>query len=125
MNRLLKFNINLIKFLRTELKKKKSVKELILLFKVILKRYFQVLLQELRILLLIFDIDYQIQKKKYKKYQQIKKEVLNAIKLLKYTKIKLQKAGFSRQRIRRFFMDLGSNEEAMQKLIEELIKEIK
>jgi hypothetical protein len=125
MRQLLKLNIGLFRYLRTELPKKKTPKEIVEFLKQIIKIYLKELLKLYKNLFLIFDKDYQIKKKEYEKYQKAKKEIAGLIKLLRYSKEKLRKAGVSRQRIRRFFIDLGSNDDnALQILCDDLMKEI-
>ena len=125
MNPLIKLHIGLLKYLRQEILKKRTLKELILFLKQVGTIYFKELLKIYKTAFLIFDADYQKQKKEYDKYQKAKKEIVGLIKLLRYSKDKLRKAGLSRQRIKRFFMDLGSSDDnALQKLCDELIKEV-
>jgi hypothetical protein len=125
MNQLIKLHLGLIKYLKIELRKKRTLKELILFFANIIKLYLKELIRLYKTLFLVFDKDYQKQQQEYKKYQQAKKEIVGLIKLLRYSKEKLRKAGISRQRIKRFFIDLGSRDDnALQILCDELMKEI-
>lgn len=122
MIRIVKLHLGLIKFIYIELKKKRTIQELIKFFRNLIGSYLKELLKLYKQL---FDMDYRKQQAEYKKYQQAKKEIVGLIKLLRYSKDKLKKAGLSRQRIKRFFIDLGSrDDEALQKLCDELMKEI-
>lgn len=122
--RIIKLHFGLFKYLKLELKKKRTLKQLILFFKSIFILYLKELLKLYKEQFLIFDSEYRKQKKEFRQYQKAQKEIIGLIKLLRYSKEKLKKAGISRQRIRRFFRDLGNDEDALQKLCDELIKEI-
>jgi len=125
MNPFIKLHVGLFKYLRQEILKKRTLKELVLFLKQVGTIYCKELLKIYKTLFLIFDADFKKQKKEYEKYQKAKKEIVGLIKLLRYSKDKLRKAGLSRQRIKRFFMDLGSSDDnALQKLCDELIKEV-
>jgi hypothetical protein len=124
VKRLLKLHLSLFKYLLTEFCKPKSLKTHIYFVKDIRKNYCKVMLKEYKSLFLVFDSEYQKQKKEYEKYQQAKKDVINALKVLRYAKEKMKKAGISRQRIRRFFLDASRDEEALNKLIDDLVKEV-
>ena len=115
----------LFMYLRAELKKKRTRKELITFLRDLLKRYCSVMLQEYKKVFLLLDKNYRKQLKEHKKYEKAKKQIIQTINLLRYVKDKLRKAGLSRQRIKRFFIDLGSSDdEALQKLCDDLMREI-
>jgi hypothetical protein len=116
-------HIGLIKYLNVELRKKRTPKELIYFIRDVAKRYLKVNLQEYKNLFLVFDPEYQKQKKEFEKNNKAKQDVINALKLLKYSRDKMKKAGISRQRIRRFFLDLSRDEDALNKLVDDLMKE--
>jgi hypothetical protein len=123
--RIIKLHIGLYRYLKEELKKKRNIKELIKFFKLLFLSYIKELFRLYKSMFLIFDANYRQQKNKFIKLQQAKKEIAGLIKLLRYSKSKLKKQGLSRQRIKRFFIDLGSSDDdALQKLCDELIKEI-
>jgi hypothetical protein len=121
---LLKMHLGLLKYIIQELPKIKGLKNFILFFKTILKAYLKELLRLYKNVFLILDPEYRKQKTQFDKYQNAKKEVVNALKLLKYVKVKMQKAGLPRQRIRRFFLELGRDDDALNKLVDDLMKEI-
>jgi len=125
MNPLIKLHIGLFKYLRMELPKKKTLKEVIKFVEPLVGIYLKELLKLYKSLFLIFDKEYRAKKAEYEKYQKAKKEITGLIKLLRYSKEKLRKAGVSRQRIKRFFIDLGSSDDnALQVLCDDLMKEI-
>ena len=125
MFNLIKMHWGLMLYLRAELKKKRTRKELITFLRDLLKRYCSVMLQEYKKVFLLLDKNYRKQLKEHKKYEKAKKQIIQTINLLRYVKDKLRKAGLSRQRIKRFFIDLGSSDdEALQKLCDDLMREI-
>jgi len=125
MKQLIKLHIGFFKYLKAELPKKRTSKEIVEFLKQVIIIYLKELLKLYKNIFLIFDKDYQLKKKEYEKYQKAKKEIMGLIKLLRYSKEKLRKAGLSRQRIKRFFIDLGgSDDNALQILCDDLIKEV-
>lgn len=123
--RLFKMHVGLYQYIKTEIKKPRNKKETKEFWLGIIRAYFSAWKNEITLLIKIFDKDYQLKKKEYEKFQKAKKEIAGLIKLLRYSKEKLRKAGISRQRIRRFFIGLGStDDEALQILCDDLIKEI-
>ncbi len=126
MNNLLKLHLNLLKYIRLEFKnKKKKNKEHLAFLKMLAKQYGQVLLNEYRKLFLNFDPEYRKQKKQYKKYQQLRKDLESGIKMLFYLDNKLKKAGVSRHIRRRFWDDFRKYPEARQKVLDNLLREIR
>jgi len=122
---IIKLHLGLVKYLIQELPKKKSLKEIIKFLHLIAKSYFKELLRLYKNIFLVFDKDYQAKKKEHDRYQKAKKEITGLIKLLRYSKEKLRKAGVSRQRIKRFFISLGSSDDsALQVLCDDLMKEV-
>jgi siroheme synthase (precorrin-2 oxidase/ferrochelatase) len=123
--RFFKLHLGLIKYLVIELKKKRTLKELIYFFKNLIKSYLKELLNLYKSLFLIFDKDYREQKKQYNKYNQIKKDLQNAIKLLNYIDNKMEKQEINRQRRRQFWRDFYSNGQIRKDIFDDLLKEIK
>lgn len=125
MKGLIRLHIGLVKFIITELKKKKKTpKELLKFVKEIVKVYFKALGQEVKSWFLIFNKDYRKQKKEYKKLQQVKKDLQRAVKILEYVDTKLEKKGINRQRRRQFWRDFYSNGQIRKDVFEDLMKEI-
>lgn len=123
--KLIKLHVGLYHYLRKELKMKKTKKELVIYFRNTAKSYYRGLLRIYRESLLFFDPEFRKQRNEYKKYEKAKKDIMGLIKLLRYSKDKLRKSGVSRQRIRRFFMDVGSrDDDALQKLCDNLMNEL-
>jgi cyclophilin family peptidyl-prolyl cis-trans isomerase len=122
---IIKLHLGLVKYLIQELPKKKTPKEVVNFLHLLTKSYFKELLRLYKNVFLVFDKDYQAKKKEYDKYQKAKKEITGLIKLLRYSKERLRKAGVSRQRIKRFFISLGSSDDsALQILCDDLMKEV-
>ncbi len=117
-------NINTVKFFILQIKSKRTLKQNILLILDIFKQYFKANLQIYRYFLNNFNPEFRVNLKKAENLKRAKKEVLSAIRLLQYSKNKMKKAGISRQQIRRFFLELGKNDEALQKLVDDLLKEM-
>ena len=125
MNRLLKAHEQFFNYVFTELQKKKTINTHTRFLLHQAKTYGKFLFGLYKGLFLVLDPEYQKQKAEFNKQQEIRKQITGMIKLLRYSKDKLRKAGLSRQRIRRFFIDLGStDDEALQKLADDLMKEI-
>ena len=121
---LIRLHTGLIKYIITELKKKKIPKELVKFAGEVIKVYFKALGQEFKTLFLIFDKQYQKQKKEYKKLQKIKVDLQRCMKILRYVDEKLEKKGVNRQRRRQFWRDFYSNGEMRKQVFDELMNEI-
>lgn len=125
MLKIIKLHQGLFNYLCIELKKTRTPKELVYFLLNTAKIYFKQSIQIYKEAFLIFDKDYIAKKKEFEKFQKAKKEITGLIKLLRYSKDKLRKSGLSRQRVKRFFIDLGSrDDDALQKLCDDLTKEI-
>ena len=106
MTKLIKLHMGLIQYLKVELKKKRTSKALVMFFKDLSKRYANAMLNEYKTLFLIGDADYQKQKKEYEKYQQYRKDISNAWKIIQYM-IKQGENRNERKQIRRDFEKHG------------------
>ena len=124
MFNLFKMHIGLVKYLIVEIPKRKTLKALIYFLRDVAKQYCKVNLKLYKDLFLVLDPEYNKQKKEFEKNNQAKQDVINALKLLKYSRDKMKAAGISRQRIRRFFLDLSRDEDALNKLVDDLMKEV-
>lgn len=109
-------HISLIKFLNKELRKKRTVKQLITLLKDIAKTYLKTLLQQYKNLFLQLDPEYIKQKKQYEKYQQYRKDINNAYKLLMWM-IKQGESRADRKNIKRDFEKYGRISKELEKQI--------
>ena len=125
INRLIKLHIGLIKFLNKELRKKRKPKDLVYFLRDIAKQYFKVLIQEYKNLYLIFDKQYQEQRKKHKQYDEIKKRLQLAINILKYIDDKMEKNGVPRWKRRQFWNDFYKLGQVRKDVFEDLLKEVK
>ena len=113
MIKFLKLNLGLIKFLNVELRKKKTKKEYITLFKSIGVQYFKINLQNYKDLFRLLDPEYIKQKAQYEKYQQYRKDIANAYKLVQYM-IKQGENRSDRKMIRRDFEKYGRLSKEME-----------
>jgi hypothetical protein len=125
IKRIFRLHIGLIKFLNKELRRKRKPRELVYFLRDIIKQYFKVLIQEYKSLFLIFDVQYQQQKKKYIQYNDIKKQLQLAIKILKYIDDRMQKQGVPRWKRRQFWNDFHKLGQVRQDVFEDLLKEVK
>jgi hypothetical protein len=124
MNQLIKLHVGLFKYLRQEILKKKSLKQLVLFFKQIGTIYLKELLKLYKTLFLIFDPIYQRQKKEHEKYQKIKVDLNRCLKMLQYIDKKMEKTGINRQRRRQFWRDFFRDGQVRKDIFDELLKEI-
>lgn len=122
--KIIQMHYSLIKYLNVELRKKRTSKELVYFLRDVLKNYCKVNLKLFKDLFLVFDPEYQKQKAEFEQNKKAKQDVINALKLLKYSRDKMKAAGISRQRIRRFFLDLSRDEDALNTLVDDLMKEV-
>jgi methionine salvage enolase-phosphatase E1 len=117
-------HIGLIKYLNVELRKKRTPKELVYFLWAIIKRYFQVNLQEFKNLFRVFDPEYNKQKKEFEKQQDIKKDLQRALRILQYVDSKMAKSGKSRQERRRFWRQFYKDGQIRNETFKDLEKEI-
>jgi len=120
-----RMNLGLIKYLIKELPKKTTPKEIIKFLKPIIKQYFRQLLQLYKTLFLLFDEDYQKQKKQYDNYQKIKIDLQRALKLLKYIDTKMAKSGKNRQERRGFWKEFFKDGIIRNEVFNQLQDELK
>jgi len=124
IKRFLTLHLNLIKYFRIEFSKKKSLKLHIYFLRDIGKEYLRVMFLEYKRLFLIFNKEYQNQKKQYKKYQDIKKDLNRALRILRYIDEKMAKTGMNRQRRRQFWRDFFKDGQVREDVFDDLLKEI-
>ena len=106
MNKFIKLHIGLFKFLNVELRKKKTTKEYIHFFKTLGIQYFKVNLQNYKDLFKELDPVFRKQRAQYEKYQQYKKDIANAYKIVQYM-VKQGENRADRKNIRRDFEKYG------------------
>jgi methionine salvage enolase-phosphatase E1 len=124
VNKFIKLHWGLFLFLRRELPKKRTAKQLIYFLTDIAKRYFQIHLQEYRNLFNVLDPEYRKQKAEYERKNDIKKDLQRALKILHYVDVKMVKAGKNRQERRSFWRDFYKNGEVRNDVFKDLDKEI-
>ena len=120
-----RIHVGLIRFIRIEIKKNKGIRKKIIFLFEAGKAYFKALFQWYKTLFLVFDVDYQKQKKQYEKYNQLKTDLNRALKMLKYIDNKMAKDGISRQARRQFWRDFFARGEIRKDIFEDLTKELK
>ena len=84
MNRFFKLHVGLVGYIRAEIKKKKTIQQKIFFFRDLSKQYFSFIIEEYKHLFLYLDPLYNKQKKEFAKYQQYKKDITNAWKIVQY-----------------------------------------
>ena len=120
----IKLHWGLFLFLRAELKKKRTPRELVLFLKDIVKRYCLIQVQEYKNLFLTFDPEYRKQKAQYDKRNDIKKDLQRALKMLQYIDAKMIKRGDNRQQRRAFWRDFFKSGQVRNDVFKDLDKEI-
>jgi len=122
--RIVKLHLGLFKYLRAELRKKRTPKQLIYFLRDVGKSYFKELFKQYKDLFRQFDPNYQKQKKEYNKYNQLKKDLQRAIRLLNYLDKKMAQTGLNRQRRRQFWRDFYRDGQLRKEVFDNLLKEI-
>lgn len=125
MLRIVQLHLGLFKYLRVELKKKRTSKVLVMFFKQLLLSYFRELLRLYKELFLLLDPDFKKQKQQYKNYQQIKVDLQRALKLLQYIDKNMVKMGKNRKERKQFWRDFYKSAQVRVDVLKELEKEIK
>lgn len=124
MNRLINAHIQFLKYNYSVLKQKLPLNKWIIFLLRQLKTYGKFLIQLYKGLFIALDPQYQKQKAEAKKQQEVRKQIIGMVKLLRYSKDKMRKMGMSRQSIRRFFITVGGDDKVLEQLCNELMKEI-
>jgi len=124
MKEFINLHISLFKYLRIELKKKRTLSKLVHFFYDTSKMYKKALLQVYRNAWLIFDKTYQIQKADYDKKQKLLEDCRRALRLLQYIDTKMAKAGVNRKSRRQFWRDFQRDGKLRTEEFEKLMKEI-
>jgi len=122
--RIVKLHLGLFKYLRIELKKKRTPKQLIYFLRDVGKSYFKELLKQYRDLFRQFDPLYIKQKKEYNKYNKIKKELQQALKMLQYIDRRMIDQKVPRHIRRQFWNDFRKNGQVRKETFDDLLKEI-
>jgi hypothetical protein len=124
LRKIIKMHLGLIKYLNKELRVKRNLKQLIIFFRDLLKRYCQVNFQEYKNLFNILDPEYRKQKVEFDKHNKVRVDLQRALKILQYIDRKMVKEGKSRQQIRQFWLDFTKNAQVRQDVLEGIEKEL-
>jgi len=122
--RIVKLHLGLFKYLRIELKKKRTLKQLIYFLRDVIKSYFKELLKQYRDLFRQFDPLYIKQKKEFDRYNKIKVDLQRAVKMLQYIDNQMAKMGKSRQQRRQFWRDFYKDGQVRIDVFNNLMKEL-
>jgi uroporphyrinogen-III decarboxylase len=125
MFRFFKLHIGLYRYLKEELKKKRTLKELIKFLSEVGVSYLKETLKLYKNLFMIFNKEYRKQKKEYNKMQRIKLDLKRALKMLQYIDKNMIKMGKNRQERRQFWRDFYRDAQVRNEVFESLEKEIK
>jgi len=125
MFKIIKLHIGLYRYLKQELKTKRTPKELIKFLRDIVLSYFKEILKLFKNIFLIFDPNYCKQRKEYNKMQKIKLDLKRALKMLQYIDKNMIKMGKKRQERRQFWRDFYRDAQVRTDVFESLEKEIK
>ena len=123
LKRMIKLHVTIFKFLKEELKKKRTPKELVIFLKTIITQYFGVLIKEYQRLFNFLDKDYRNQQKQLKRQQEVVKDLQNGLKLLKYLNTKWLKKYNSQQNKQRW-LDFTKSHRLRSDELVELEKEL-
>ena len=121
LKNLVKLNIGLIKFLRVELKRKRTPKQVVEFLFNLSKGYLKESLNLYKELFVILDPKVRAEKKKYDAYMRIKKDLENAVKLLDYIE-KKKLSGKSKLEQRQFYHDFMKFGKVRTELYKELMQ---
>ena len=124
INKIIQMHLGLIKYLNVELRKKRTLRELIYFLRDLAKRYFQVNLGEYKKLFLILDPEFRKQKAEYDKHNKVKADLQRALKILQYIDRKMVKEGKSRQQIRQVWLDFTKSAQLRKDILDGIEKEI-
>ena len=124
MIKLFKLHISLFQYLKQELKKKRTPKELVYFLRDVAKQYIKIHVQEVQNLFKLFDPEYRKQKAEFDKHNKVKADLQRALKILQYIDRKMVKEGKSRQVIRQFWLDFTKNAQVREDVLKGIEKEL-
>jgi hypothetical protein len=121
MIKVIKFHVGLIKFLKQQLPKQKSLRKgIVFLYGLIKNAYLPQLLRLYKDLFLMFDPIFIAKRKREEKYTQARKDLHNAWKLVQYM-INREDTRTKRKQVRRDFEKHGMiSKELEQEILKEL-----
>lgn len=114
--RILKLHQGLYRYLRIELKRKRSSRELVFFLKKILESYIKEILKIVNYSLNYFNPIYVKQRIEYKKYLQYKKDLSNAWRILQFV-LKQGKTKQERKQIKSDFIKFGRISKEVEQII--------
>lgn len=114
--KIVRLHVGLIKYLIKELPKRKKLNDLIKFIRLVFKSYFKELLKIYKELFIQLNPQYQKQKRDFKKYQQYKKDISNAYKIIQWM-IKQGENRTERKHIRKDFEKHGRLSKETEKTI--------
>ena len=124
IKQLIRLHLGLVRYLLKEIPKQKNPRELIKFSILIVGIYVKELLKLYKILFLIFDVEYQKQKKQFDKMQKVKVDLNRALKILQYIDKKMVNQGKNRQEIRQFWRDFYTTGQIRTDTFNQLFEEI-
>ena len=122
--RLIKLHIGLFRYIKIELKKKRTPKQFVKFVKELIVAYIKELIKLYKDLFLILDADYQKQKKSYEKSQQIKVDLQRCLKMLQYVDEKMKQSKIPGYKRRQFWRDFYRDGQLRKDVFDDLLKEI-
>jgi hypothetical protein len=114
--RIINLHIGLFKYLRTELKRKRTPNQLIKFLLDLGKNYLLTILNEYKMLFHYLDPQYQKARQDYKLQQQYRKDITNAWKILQWM-MKKGNNRYERKQIKRDFIKYGKMTKELQDAI--------
>jgi methionine salvage enolase-phosphatase E1 len=122
--RLIKLHIGLFRYIKIELKKKRTPKQFVKFVKELIVAYIKELIKLYKDLFLILDADYQKQNQAYKKSQQIKVDLQRCLKMLQYVDEKMKQSKIPGYKRRQFWRDFYRDGQLRKDVFDDLLKEI-
>lgn len=122
--RLIKLHIGLFRYIKIELKKKRTLKQFVKFVKELIVAYIKELIKLYKDLFLILDADYQKQNQAYKKSQQIKVDLQRCLKMLQYVDEKMKQSKIPGYKRRQFWRDFYRDGQLRKDVFDDLLKEI-
>ena len=122
--RLIKLHIGLFRYIKIELKKKRTLKQFVKFVKELVVAYIKELIKLYKDLFLILDADYQKQNQAYKKSQQIKVDLQRCLKMLQYVDEKMKQSKIPGYKRRQFWRDFYRDGQLRKDVFDDLLKEI-
>jgi hypothetical protein len=125
MIQIIQLHLGLFRYLKTELKKKRTHEEYKTFWYGVRSGYLTALKQLVKSYTLIFNKEYRKQKKEYTKQQQIKVDLQRALKMLHYIDKKMATQGKSRRERRSFWREFYKEAQVRTEVFKDLEQELK